>query len=54
MRVMDNLKNELDDIGDMADAMRERLQLLKNKEKNGTLSDSDRSELQQLKERLNC
>lgn len=54
MGLMDSTKAQLDDMGDMADAMKERLQMLKNKEEKGTLTDSDRSELQQLKERLNC
>lgn len=52
MGLMDNVKDKMDDMGNMDDAMKERLQMLKNKEKDGTLTDGDRSELQQLKERI--
>ena len=53
MGLMDNAKDKMGDMADnMDDAMKERLQMLKSKEKNGTLTDRDRSELQQLKERM--
>lgn len=52
MGLMDNVRDKTPDMGNMDDAMKERLQMLKSKEKEGTLTDSDRSELQQLKERI--
>lgn len=42
----------MNDISSMDDAMKERLHMLKNREKEGTLTDRDLSELQQLKKRI--
>jgi hypothetical protein len=49
MGLTDTMKDKMDN---MDDAMKERLQMLKNKEKDGALTDGDRSELQELKERM--
>jgi hypothetical protein len=52
MGLMDNVKDKMDDMGSMDDAIKERFNMLKSKEQNGTLSDSERSEWQQLKDRM--
>jgi hypothetical protein len=45
MSMLDDMKGKM---GDMSDEMKERLHMLKNKEKEGTISDSERSELSRL------
>ena len=53
MGMMDNMKDMAGDkMGDMGDEMKQRLEMLKNKEKSGDLNDSERSELQQLRSRM--
>lgn len=52
MGLIDTMKGVTSDIGSMDDAMRERFAMLKNKEKRGDLTDSDRNELQRLLERF--
>jgi hypothetical protein len=52
MGMLDNMKDQMQNkLGGMDDAMRERLQMLTSKAKEGRLSDSERSELEQLRAR---
>jgi hypothetical protein len=45
MGMMDNMKDKM---GDMSDEMKQRLDMLRNKEKDGTITDSERSELSRM------
>lgn len=53
MNFMSTMKQDVrSGLDSMDDAMRERLAMLKSKEKKGNLTDSDRNELQRLLERF--
>ncbi len=48
--MMDNMKDKM---GDMSSEMRERMTMLETKAKDGQLDDTERSELEQLRSRMN-
>lgn len=47
--IMDNIKDKM---GDMSDEMKQRMHALKSKEQDGSINDSERTELQQMKDRM--
>jgi|GEM_PF-6049301 len=53
MELIKNFKNTMSGgMNSMEDAMKERLDMLLHREKSGSLSDRDRDELQQLRQRI--
>ncbi len=46
--MMDNIKDKM---GDMSEEMKQRMHMLKSKEQDGSINDSERTELQQLRDR---
>lgn len=48
-RMMDNMTNKTSDMGD---EIRQRFDMLRGKEQDGSISDSERGELQDLRSRM--